>query len=1196
MKTTLKKAKGLFVAVLIVATAVCSAALLFGCKKNPEPQPEPPVPTVTLSQSNARLDIYDEILLTATKTDTDENIAWSSENDAVVTVDNGLVKAQGVGTTKVSASAGGVSATCEIEVYDSFTAPVMLLNEKSIEIGMNGGEYTAEARVMWKGKELTDQITAFDWELDEETPDDLVSLTYDGKRAVFVGGSERGNTMATVSATVRGIEQPIADEIEIYVHNLNITFAFEDDGDFEPQSNGKYATRVSMLATDKGDKAEIGVLDSLTVYERESGSGTFNKVSDPDLTFDYSGDTIVIENDTVKGLRNTENGDPVSVTVKYKDSDGLTFTVDVYRPYVELTQKEVPFIENTKAGETYAFSDLTDDTIDGEIEDVTIEGVSVTTKEFSESFTIDQSKLPKNTDSLGMGKSLGIDTSLAHYTLKADLITLKIMNETDFADMFTTHMKAAEEKAYLWGGYFVLGNNIDYTGKSFQNLNIMTYDKMQAAFTSEGVSLNWTDGSVCGFRGTFDGNGHYVKGAVEYWTDSALFGILNKDGVIKNTAFINGGTMWGGSYLVHAGSGTVENVYVQTTLRNGSSNNVYGTVFGKTADRNARVNRVFIDVTHASATPSYSYAIGNMPLGYGVLNDVYVIGCSVENAVNTSETTGAGTDVYGAYYNYTELADAEIDFDDWASLPDKGFWKLYNGYPYPACLEDPSSGSTDISLPSVTDRENIELVIGKDDIVSVSATNTGVSLNITGKTAAAIVIDDATPYGTEITVSVKNAFSSDAATTKTIRVVSIDSVDVSSENLLDVDYSVSGASTVDLTSAFADNDKLKTYDFASMTLESAILSDGNAATGATLESGTLTFSADAKSALRASKAYGEKEVDLVLSSGTQYLSVKAKITFASVVITQKEQMARDTFMGYADILPNVTSAQGIVGTATKLLQGYYVLGADVDVTGMKVGFTPGQSGGFVKTALTDGGFDGRGHVIKGYTSTEEGGLLSGGFFSGAWKSTVKNVTFLDAEMKSTGGLLVSAMNNCTIENVAVYCKSFTRINDDWYPTAGNNGCSLLVGIADSVNTIKNVLVVMADREPLSSSNWNSRNRIGGMIVAAKQGNGLSVENAIAINLKGSYGADAYKYGLPAIGDKNYDPWDLDHQNGGFEKVKTYHGWEDYVAKANTDGSDKYFDNNGFFGTVEFGGSICPVASNTNKEGEYSSARYYVALS
>ena len=78
-----------------------------------------PATSVTLSNTSLALEQYDVATLSATvePEDTTDALVWSTSNDAVATVSNrGVVTAVGAGTCTITATAGNVSATCEVSV------------------------------------------------------------------------------------------------------------------------------------------------------------------------------------------------------------------------------------------------------------------------------------------------------------------------------------------------------------------------------------------------------------------------------------------------------------------------------------------------------------------------------------------------------------------------------------------------------------------------------------------------------------------------------------------------------------------------------------------------------------------------------------------------------------------------------------------------------------------------------------------------------------------------------------------------------------------------------------------------------------------------------------------------------------------------------------------------------------------------
>ncbi len=91
------------------------------------------VDSVTLSSNNETMIHHDTLALTATVLPEDAtypDVTWESEDDSVATVDtNGNVKAMGVGSTTVTATADGVSDTCDITVNARLVTGVTLSPE-----------------------------------------------------------------------------------------------------------------------------------------------------------------------------------------------------------------------------------------------------------------------------------------------------------------------------------------------------------------------------------------------------------------------------------------------------------------------------------------------------------------------------------------------------------------------------------------------------------------------------------------------------------------------------------------------------------------------------------------------------------------------------------------------------------------------------------------------------------------------------------------------------------------------------------------------------------------------------------------------------------------------------------------------------------------------------------------------------------
>ena len=76
---------------------------------------------ITLDRTEASAYVGDSFKLTATVTPAnadDTTVTWTSSNPAVASVEGGLVKALAEGSAKITAKAGGKTATCDVVVLD----------------------------------------------------------------------------------------------------------------------------------------------------------------------------------------------------------------------------------------------------------------------------------------------------------------------------------------------------------------------------------------------------------------------------------------------------------------------------------------------------------------------------------------------------------------------------------------------------------------------------------------------------------------------------------------------------------------------------------------------------------------------------------------------------------------------------------------------------------------------------------------------------------------------------------------------------------------------------------------------------------------------------------------------------------------------------------------------------------------------
>lgn len=86
-------------------------------------KPETPVTSLALSATTATIKVKGSTTLTATVSPSDAKVTWKSEDTSIATVSDGKVTGVAAGKTKIIATAGDKTATCEVTVEEDTTTP-----------------------------------------------------------------------------------------------------------------------------------------------------------------------------------------------------------------------------------------------------------------------------------------------------------------------------------------------------------------------------------------------------------------------------------------------------------------------------------------------------------------------------------------------------------------------------------------------------------------------------------------------------------------------------------------------------------------------------------------------------------------------------------------------------------------------------------------------------------------------------------------------------------------------------------------------------------------------------------------------------------------------------------------------------------------------------------------------------------------
>ena len=281
----------------------------------------PPTPAITLSDTTLDLDLFESATLTATLENSTEAIVWTSSDESVAKVDDGVVTAYKGGTATVTATAGSVNATCTVNVSTEigtfeFTElePTMSLMKGSsalldFALTYNGAEFTmAEVTATTTGDVISyadGQITANDYGTQTVnvvatvngaevytyeiavTVFEVGAVTFEGENIELKLGQE-GFAISNFKATVNGVE---TTEVE-----FNVTFSAEgivtvEDGKICPVAEGDVSVTVAFTTSQATYDVIVPVKVSKqaikldTIYAKGSLGETSAEIGDVTVDF-----------------------------------------------------------------------------------------------------------------------------------------------------------------------------------------------------------------------------------------------------------------------------------------------------------------------------------------------------------------------------------------------------------------------------------------------------------------------------------------------------------------------------------------------------------------------------------------------------------------------------------------------------------------------------------------------------------------------------------------------------------------------------------------------------------------------------------------------------------------------------------------------------------------------------------------------
>ena len=471
-------------------------------------QPETPVITM---KSERDIIVGDEVYLSPTTKNVKGDLVWVSENPEVATVSNGIVSAIKAGTTKISASYGGVTAYCDVTVsYGSFIPNVATYSGIEVEgsaktILSVGGAYSLGAYVDFNNNVFNDATFTY-----ESSNEEVLTVDANGTISPVKAGD---NVVITVNATWRDFT--VSKSFKVDVRD-NVLFFVNG----EILQNIVVNTPASFISVEDRDNVidfnptvKVGpeaTVDSNVTVEVVPMDGT---VLDVDYSYDATNKVY-----TALALGKS------LIKMSY-ECDGSTymssFTVEAIRPTKELT---LP-VELFSAGAGTYKADNGDGTFtnktlvdyawgDGsDVEGITLYDAYQEGEKLNVSGEIVQNVVV-NFDSY-TDTSITLGTKTECYTLYINDACAYYISDAN--DLINALEKT--DKTYVTSGLHVLLNDVDMTGAS--------------------AIKNHT--SALKFQGVFDGQGYSIYNPVVDMSANSrgFFGTMQSGSAVRNTAFIN---------------------------------------------------------------------------------------------------------------------------------------------------------------------------------------------------------------------------------------------------------------------------------------------------------------------------------------------------------------------------------------------------------------------------------------------------------------------------------------------------------------------------------------------------------------------------------------------------------------------------------------------------------------------------------
>ena len=670
---------------------------------------------ISLNATTATIDYYQTFSLEATVTDSQKPIVWTSSDETIAKVENGIVTpTKNAGRVTITATVEKVSASCAIDVVKSGNAPVLTVDQDAISLGI-GDTFLITPSVSFQGEQLTE---TFDYQiaLADGSESGIVQCEISDNQATFLALAE-GEVVYELSTMVRDL--PLVKRIEVRVLGDDLVFVSDTLQTIE----GGFLLELGLTETEQ--YATSGSVE-MSAYKNEEKQTDFSPVWTANQSEAFSFDNGIVT--AIKEGTGT-------LTTEYQGTV-VTIYVNVVRPIIRHT--ETLWMETVNAEMQLPIR------LNGEVIGAGLQKenggqkVSFSVTYENDTLTYNAMQLPKKASELGE-QTLIVETDKAQYLFPVTVYTMIINNETELNSLIPT-AKAMGNGTY-WTGYYVLGENITCTGTYASQWNGV---RTGTASTAESV----------GFNGIFDGQGFAIYNLHTVGVQGGLIPCLNAGGIIQNLSVINASNTGNGGLLVSHCCGRIENVYVSASVKGqeNTRSQKYTSAFVSDIVSTARIHKIFVEVLEKTGDTKYCNPFYVMHEKYGIVDGMYATGTDslwtvVENVGNSTPNQNCD-----AYADVVEMKN-NVSLNSW----ENEFWSVYNGLPYPKRLDIPSvTLRLTLSATQALAGETLTVVnCSEKTLVELSENAKGLGITLTEDK---IILPENVEKGTKFTVYARNVY------------------------------------------------------------------------------------------------------------------------------------------------------------------------------------------------------------------------------------------------------------------------------------------------------------------------------------------------------------------------------------------------------------------------------------------------------